>query len=352
MTQTASHPQPGASEVSAQAAVMRLTAVWAFVESGLGGILHAFKLPFTGLIIGGTAVILITLIAHFAKRPREILGATLLVLIVKALVSPHSPVGAYVAVSFQGVLGFAIYSVSIAGSWSTILFALLAMLESAIQKLLMLTLFFGKPLWNAIDQWGNSAIATLFPSRTGQDLSLSWGLIAIYLGIYLVGGLGIGWIARKMPDELAAEQQRLRDEGLLDEALVAEEESALTPARKKGKKYKRIGLWLIVTFVLACSIYWGNQELSAGASAAVYVARTLAILAIWYLLVGPLLTRFIRNYLLGKRGDRAADVQAILDSLPQLKTAARTEYARLSKQYSGWQLYRRWLLRLLAVSLA
>ena len=46
-------------------AIQRLTALWAFAESGLGGMLHALQLPFTGLIVGGLSVIIITLIAKF-----------------------------------------------------------------------------------------------------------------------------------------------------------------------------------------------------------------------------------------------------------------------------------------------
>ena len=355
MTQTADQLHPHVSTPSAHTAIMRLTAVWAFVESGLGGILHAFKLPLTGLIIGGTAVVLITLIAHFANKPREILGATLLVLIVKALVSPHSPIGAYVAVSFQGVVGFLFYSMFKVGGWSTIAFALLSMVESAIQKLLMLTLFFGKPLWNAIDQWGNYVVKTLFPAHAGQDLSLSWGLITLYLAIYIVGGILVGWIAQRMPGELAAEQRLLQEEAGHENSPThqAENTGPLAGATsKKNKTIRRIASWLLITSLLAVSIYFSKQELSSGASAVIYAARTLSILAIWYFLVGPLLTRFVRSFLLGKQSERAADVQAILDSLPLLKQAAKSEYAKLSKLYSGWKLYKKWLLRILAISLA
>ena len=44
-------------------AIQRLTALWAFTESGLGGIMHALQIPFTGLLVGGMAVIMISLIA-------------------------------------------------------------------------------------------------------------------------------------------------------------------------------------------------------------------------------------------------------------------------------------------------
>ena len=37
-------------------AIQRLTALWALNECGLGGILHAVKSPFTGLVLGSIAM--------------------------------------------------------------------------------------------------------------------------------------------------------------------------------------------------------------------------------------------------------------------------------------------------------
>ena len=86
-------------------AIHRLTALWAFAESGLGGVLHTAKVPFTGLVVGGFAIILITLIAHLSSKQYKIIVQSLVVvLMVKAAVSPHTPFPAYVAVSFQALL--------------------------------------------------------------------------------------------------------------------------------------------------------------------------------------------------------------------------------------------------------
>src|SRR4051812_17198512 len=88
-------------------AIQRLTALWAFTESGLGGIMHALRIPFTGLIVGGMSVIMISFIAQLCEhRYREILKSALIVLIIKAMVSPYTPFPAYVAVSFQALSGF------------------------------------------------------------------------------------------------------------------------------------------------------------------------------------------------------------------------------------------------------
>ena len=89
----------------------KLTALWALNESGLGGFLHVFNSPFTGLIVGGIAILLISLIAYYAENKwQAILKALVIVLIIKMAVSPYSPFAAYIAVSFQAILGAFLFS--------------------------------------------------------------------------------------------------------------------------------------------------------------------------------------------------------------------------------------------------
>src|SRR5678816_3467868 len=91
-------------------AIQRLTALWAFSESALGGVLHALQVPFTGLIVGGFAIIILTLIAWFAQGDlKKIFTSLLIVLIIKATVSPYTPLPAYIAVSFQGLMAFLLF---------------------------------------------------------------------------------------------------------------------------------------------------------------------------------------------------------------------------------------------------
>ena len=351
MTSTATNLNPITSIRNPQA-VLRLTALWAVVESGLGGLLHAFKLPLTGLVIGGTAVILITLIAHFAEKPREILRATIIVLIIKALVSPHSPVGAYVAVSFQGVLGWLIYSVARPGYLSTIPFALLAMVESAIQKLLMLVLFFGKPLWSAVDSWGAWVIEKYFPSYVDEGLSLSWTLVGGYVGVYVIGGILIGILAVRVPKAMLSHLKVLADKPIhFDKGESLKREKIPTSIKKKSRKQRKLFWWIGIAVVLGLTIYFGNSTDDAITSALLYFVRTLAIVAVWYFLVGPFLAKLFRKWLLSKSSQYASDVEEVMELLPALKSTAKIEYKRLSKTYTGFALYRQWLIGVLAVSL-
>ena len=175
-------------------AIQRLTALWAFAECGLGGMLHALQMPFTGLIVGGLAVIIITLIAKFSDNNiSSIFKSLVIVLIIKLTISPFTPFPAYIAVSFQALIGCLLYPLLKVNYISVLLLSIVSMIESAIQKLLILTLIFGQSLWKATDAFF-SFVANQFHLKSihGAD----W-LIGIYLAIYIAGGILIALFALK-----------------------------------------------------------------------------------------------------------------------------------------------------------
>lgn len=59
----------------------RLIALWVLCESILGGIIHGFKIPVSGLLVGSSAVICICLIAYYVPVKGAIIKATILVAI-------------------------------------------------------------------------------------------------------------------------------------------------------------------------------------------------------------------------------------------------------------------------------
>lgn len=168
----------------------QLTALWAFVEVTLGGMLHALRIPLTGVVVGGTAVAIVCIMGRYSKNPwRDIMNATGLVLLVKAGASPHSPPPAYIAVAFQGFLGAVTFQFFRFSRLAVVLFAFLAMLESAFQKLILMTLLYGKSLWTAIDVFVESVLESF---RISAETSGSDWLIGIYVGIYAIWGLYLG----------------------------------------------------------------------------------------------------------------------------------------------------------------
>ena len=149
--------------------------------------MFAFKIPFTGIFLGGFAVIIITLIAKYSTNKwRSILQSTLLVILVKAVASPHSPPPAYFAVGFQGLAGACIYAPFSMNRFSAVLFGVLAMLESASQKIIVMTLIYGKNIWVALDSFFEMIVKDF---GIGKHVSFSIWIISAICCCMLYGAL-------------------------------------------------------------------------------------------------------------------------------------------------------------------
>ena len=132
-----------------------LIAMWALTEAALGGVLHAFKIPLTGLFVNSGAVLFMVLIASSTDKKGTILRATLIVMIVKGMVSPHTPITAYIAVGFQGIMGELLLRSKKYLLLLSILLGSITLLQSALQKVVILTIVYGNSLWQSIDVFVN-----------------------------------------------------------------------------------------------------------------------------------------------------------------------------------------------------
>ena len=179
-------------------AIQRLTALWALNECGLGGFLHAIQSPFTGLFVGSIAMICIALICSFTEHKwQTVMTSLAIVLVIKAFVSPHSAPTAYIAVVFQGVTGALIYKYIPGLFFSSVFFLCVGLLESALQRLLTLTILYGNTLWEAINKWGSWVTEKW---NFVLPFSSSGMIIGFYLLIHLLAGIMIGWFIYKIID--------------------------------------------------------------------------------------------------------------------------------------------------------
>lgn len=294
----------------------RLTALWAFAESGLGGILHALHLPFTGVIVGGFAVVMIGLLARYSGYSASyILRATLLVMMVKAIASPHSPVTAYVAVGFQGVAGALLYGLIRRYGLASFLLAFLAMAESAVQKLLVLLLLFGHSLWDSVDQFFAHVLRNFGQS---PEWSFSGLLVGLYVLIYLVWGCILGvWLGR-LPDQLERQAPDIRRIRLS----AGGEVDVRAPGRRRMlRRWTRMGLLIAVATILLV--------LTSSDSKAVYILliRSLAGVTLLFFVLSPLLTRLLRSLRPAadsKRGRQLDEILALLPAFRSMVTPAMT----------------------------
>ncbi|MCB0570854.1 MAG: hypothetical protein KDC66_13860 [Phaeodactylibacter sp.] len=326
-------------------ALIRLTALWALNEAGLGGLMHLFRSPFTGIFVGGGAILLIALIAHTAKRPGPaILQALLLVLIIKAAVSPHSPPTAYLAVGFQGLAGALLFSLLPSFRLSALMLGVLGLLESALQKLLVMTILFGMPLWKSVDAFIDYVLQKFGLLGEQSEVQGSQWLIGLYVGLYVVSGLAIGWLAGRLPEEVRAAAARLT---LPD----------VGPAMKESEKQKPKAFWqrpkvrsIAFTLLALAGIY----ALAPGARQVLaplwLLVRVLAVLAIWYFLIAPLLLRFLKRFLQKRSAAYHDEVNAALALLPAFRRLVQAAWLE-TREMRGLRRWKELMVRSITYAL-
>ncbi|MFC0603021.1 hypothetical protein [Winogradskyella pulchriflava] len=288
----------------------KLTALWALNESGLGGFLHVFNTPFTGLIVGGIAILLISLIAYYAENKwQAILKALVIVLIIKMAVSPYSPFGAYVAVSFQALFGAFLFSNFSWKGLTLMIFGMVTFLESALQKLLILTIVYGTELWEAVNIYGAWVQKKLdFVSET----STTSFLVSLYLLVYGVCGILAGFFIRNVIKIIAGKKEE--DFYLEPQAIESKNQK-----KKVAFRTKVIWVWLITVavIVLAFSLFGGDLF---GWQKAVYILlRSFLILMLWYLVIGPFLLKVVRKYLNKKESQYKEEITNAMDLFPYFR---------------------------------
>jgi len=316
----------------------KLIALWAMSESGLGGFMHAAKIPFTGFFLGGFSVVIVTLLATQSVKPfKTILQATLLVVLVKATVSPHAPPMAYVAVAFQGIIGALCYRIIPHVKTAAIIFGLIALLESAVQKFLILTLYFGESLWKAIDLFTNSILKDL--SYDGE-FSMSFWIIATYTGVYTVWGGLVGWWSAGLQEVLVNHKEAVITR--YKHLNHTERVSLNNPQAKRN--FKLIGLAAILLFILSVFVFNG-----IGGKAVYALLRTLAVVLFFMYLINPLFKWFIKRFVKHNTTDNVS-LTEVLQLLPVFKSFVQPAF-EMANTEKGIRKYKLMVVYLLTLVL-
>lgn len=293
---------------SQQNTFIKLVTLWVIVEAFLGGIIHATKIPVSGILIGGCAALCICFIAYYEKSKSKILVATMLVSIFKMLLSPHSPLPAYIAVFFQGALGFLIFQNTNFFTLRCILFTCISFFESAVQRVLVTTIIYGKDFWQTLN--------VFIQDLTGDQLITNYSLllIASYIIVHLVLGFIIGWYISSIPLKLESFVPD-RSKSTSDKNLFAQ-----TPKQRKYSQLK----WIVVIAGLVICYFLSQKGLAFQTKMAKQILgilfRSAIILSIWKFLLGPLLTKALTRMLTKQKGKYAHQIKSINELLPLMKS--------------------------------
>ena len=302
------------------AAIYRLTALWAFCEAGLGGVMFALHIPLTGLILGAFSIIILSLIANYSEHPfSSLLRATVLVLMVKAMAAPHSSPAAYLAVGFQGFLAAFLFAGIRLRSAACLLLGTLSMLESALQKLIVLTVIFGATLWKALAEL-TASVATLFHLAKPENASQT--IIISYVAIFAVWGGVVGYFAIGLPKILEDKKPQIL---AMSEALPINNIKA-TP-RKKGSNLWRRSIVFLVLLLITILFGVGSQG-----NIFYTFSRSLVVVFFIFAVLQPAITYLVNRWLANRSGQEKESALALLQTLPQTNTLIRKSWLIAGKQ--------------------
>ncbi len=298
--------------------IQKITALWSFSEAAFGGLLHALKIPFRGIFISSAAVVFISLIAFYSKQSKTILKSTMIVLLIKALVSPYTPLTAYFAVSLQGILGYIIFSSKRFFKISAMLLGIFSLTFSGAQKIIFLTILFGNTLWKSINVFIGEINQLFFSSQITNDINFGYLLISIYLLIHLIAGILIGIYAGKLPDKI--------NSGLKNDKYLTPNDfysDIFKSDQKKRKKwYQRpTGVMLfLLSFVLLIISYISPSEIGIEKNEIILMLlRSVILTIIWFLIISPIINRLFQKFVLSRNTVYTNEMNQIINHFPQFR---------------------------------
>lgn len=307
----------------------KITTLWAFSEAALGGILHAFKIPFTGLFIGGSAVIFISLIAYYADSRKVIFESTLKVILVKFVVSPYSPIAAYFAVFLQSILGYILFFGGFKKT-SAILLGFLSLLFSSFQKIIILTLIFGMTLWESIDIFFDFVLNKLLPESQNIEMyNVTYMVVGSYIVSHVLGGLFAGWYASILPEKIAKHSD---DKKLIIQNSIGDFLNSAKKKKKRKKWWKKpstIFIFLISVGVIFISFQFEEVDQSIASKIIAMLLRSVLIIIVWYYFISPVLFKIVNNFLVKKKKKQAKEIENIVELFPNIKAVIKYSWSEV-----------------------
>jgi len=320
--------------------ILKITALWAFSESAFGGILHALTIPLRGLFISSAAVLFICLIALFSKNSKDILKSTLIVILIKAVVSPYSPLAAYLAVSLQGILGFLFFSTKKFYKLSALFLGLTVLFFSGIQKIVVLTILFGNTLWESLDIFIKKISVEMF-NIDHLEINYGYIIISAYVMIHLVAGLFIGLYAGRLPQRIDYYK------GVIPTSIssINGEEIPRKEKRKKRSWFLRpTGIFILVLSagVIILSYLSTELENSVAISVVIMLIRSLVITFIWFAVLAPIVKKYFQKFIAKRKSEYSKDLEEIISMFPKFREIVNYCW-KLSTDKKGYKRIRYFL---------
>ena len=240
---------------------------------------------------------------------------------------PQAPPPAYLAVFFQGLMGELLFWNRKYFRLFCVILALLAMVESAFQRVLSITIIYGNDFWTAV----NSFMKKLTGSEQLTDYS--YFIIFWYVLIHIIAGMLVGVWVGFLP-------QRIQLMGPLQKKYRVETvDTAITVPQRKRKRKLRLFLfiiWIAFMAIYIQSFFKIGPALLPSAMVLRILIRSVIIVLTWYFLIGPVLKQLLHKWLQRKKQQSGEQVQQVLNILPSTQGLMMRSW-QLAADRKGWR---------------
>ena len=299
--------------------VLKITALWAFSESALGGILHALAIPLRGIFINAAAVMFISLIALFSKDNKEILKSTLIVILIKALVSPHSPLTAYFAVSVQGIVGYLLFINKKFFRISALLLGIITLFFSGVQKIVILTILFGNNFWKSINIFIKQIANEFLNLGIHPDIHFGFLMIGIYVLIHIIAGIVVGLYAGSLPKNIAEYSKQINQVKFDESITIFPKKNRIEQRKTWLLRPTGIILMVILITLLIYSYFKPFKSGIASVEIIIMLTRSIVLTIVWFALMAPFVKKLFQKFVSGKKSFYSEEIDQILKLFPQFK---------------------------------
>lgn len=296
----------------------KLTALWALSESALGGLLHAFKLPFRGMIISSVAIVIIGMMARIINKPGKILKSALVVVFIKVAINPHTPIMAYLSVLIQGLLGEVFFFTSRFRFIFALLLGIFVAFLNGFQKILVLTLIYGNTLWKAIDDFFNYIAKEWLLSSISKPIEFSYLIISFYIGAHLIIGIAAGILAFTVPESV---EEKLKEPVIFTHfnnlSLVKKDMSK--SRKRKWLKSSAIIILIISLLIVILNYFYPITQKVAVNDILIMIARSVVIMSFWFFVLAPSIKKTLQKFFFKKQNRYIDHLSLYLTSISTFK---------------------------------
>jgi len=311
--------------------VDKIIALWAFTEAFLAGTLHLMKMPFTGLIISNLAILYISLISFFSEQKGTIFKATIIVIILKFVLSPYSPAMSFFAVFYQGLIGEIVYFSHKYKSYLCYILAILIAILTSAQKIITTTIIFGMTIWDSLDKFVIYISDELFLSGNNFIISnFSFYLISSYFLLHIITGMIAAVFITRFLKKLSALQSQ--DEYILELDLHKTEEMKIVKNKKRKIKPYTIILSVFVIFIIFLTYYSPGKLGINPDSVFLMLTRAVLIILIWYYFISPLLTKILQKHLERKSRKYSDKISMVIKLEPLIRNLVPVAWKKASEK--------------------